>query len=260
LSLVRTRVEGSIASLTLARPQARNALSAELCAEIITGLEAIDRRAEARVVVIEGEGRAFCSGADFAAVSGPEAVGFLRGFEAMLEGVARFRLPTIAKIHGAALGGGLQLATVCDFRIATIDAILGIPSARLGIVVNFENVQRLVLLAGTAIAKEVLLTARTFSGEQAERVGLVNSAHPAGEFDAAVDELAQSVASLAPLAVQGAKRAIGVVGDRLAASRSGSSGAPEDIDRLVQEAYGSADLAEGLAAMSEKRPPRFRGN
>jgi enoyl-CoA hydratase/carnithine racemase len=260
LSLVRISFDGPLATLTLARPEARNALSADLCAEIIAGLEEIDRRVETRIVVVAGEGKSFCAGADFAAVSGPEASGFLTAFESMLEAVARFRLPTIARIHGAALGGGFQLATVCDFRIASEDAKLGIPSARLGIVVNFENVQRLVLLAGIAVTKEVLMTARNFTGEEATLAGLVNSAHPIEELEGAVGELAGRIAELAPLSVQGVKRAIGVVGDRMAASRSGSSGAPEDIDRLVEEAYRSVDLAEGLRAKTEKRPPNFSGH
>lgn len=261
MGLTRISIEGSIATLTLARPEARNALSIKLCEEIVAALEEIDGPSDARALVLEGEGPAFCAGADFAAVAGPEASDFLVSFERMLEAVARFRLPTIAKIHGAALGGGLQLATVCDFRLAADDAKLGIPSARLGIVVNFENVQRLVLLVGTAVAKEILMTARTFSGRDAVTAGLANSAHePGSALDDAVTALASRIGSLAPLSVQGVKRAIGVVGDRLAASRSGSSGAPEDIDGLVSAAYASTDLAEGMAAMSEKRTPHFTGH
>lgn len=257
--LVGTSLDDGVARLRLTRPEARNALSGEMCDAIVASLAEIARQGTARVVVLEGEGPAFCSGADLAAVSGPGALEFLGSFERMLEAVARFRLPTIASIHGAALGGGLQLATVCDFRLATSDSKIGIPSARLGIVINLENVQRLVLLVGVAVAKEILMTARTFTGHDAARLGLVNSAYEPAELDTAVGGLAYEIAALAPLSVQGAKRAIGVVGDALAPSRSGTSGSPEDVDALVAAAYRSTDLAEGLQALSENRPPNFSG-
>ena len=178
--LTDVEIQGPVATLTLRRPEARNALSIELCDAIVSRLEEINEDPAARVVIIAGEGKVFCSGADFAAVSGPGALDFLPAFERMLEAVAHHRLPTIACIHGAALGGGLQLATVCDFRIVADDARLGIPSSRLGIVVNFENVQRLVLLAGIARAKEVLMTARSYTGSEAVEAGLATRAYPAG--------------------------------------------------------------------------------
>src|SRR5918992_6190411 len=160
MSLVVATLEESVASLTLNRPEARNALSIEMCDAIVDALDGVDRMDAARVVLIRGEGPVFCSGADFAAVSGPSGPEFVIVFERMLEAVAGHRLPTIAVVHGGALGGGLQLATACDFRVAAEDVRIGIPSSRLGILVNFENVRRLVLLAGVAIAKEVLMTAR----------------------------------------------------------------------------------------------------
>lgn len=249
---------GHVATLTLDRPESRNALSIGMCDAIVEALEDV-ARSSSRALVVRGEGRVFCSGADFAAVSGPDALAFLPAFERMLEALVRFRLPTIAAIHGAALGGGLQVATVCDFRIATDDARLGIPSSRLGIVINHENVQRLVLLVGVPLAKEILMTGRVFTGAEAAAAGIVNRSAEASEFDAAVDGLAGTLATNAPLSVQGVKRAIGVVQDQLARSRNGSSGAPEDIDALVESAYRSQDLAEGLLAMKEKRPPDFQG-
>ena len=253
------RAETGVATLTLDRPEARNALSIEMCDAIVAGLDDIDRDPNARVVVIAGEGPVFCSGADFAAVSGPGALDFLPAFERMLEAVGHFRLPVIARIHGAALGGGLQLATVCDFRIVEEDARLGIPSSRLGIVVNFENVQRLVVLAGVARAKEVLLSARTFTGTEAVAAGLATAAHPAADLESETRAMAERIASLAPLSVQGAKRAIDVVQSHLGGVRRSFPELAEAIDALVVEAYHSADLAEGLAAMSEKRAPNFQG-
>jgi enoyl-CoA hydratase len=247
-----------VARLLLDRPDARNALSIQLCDDIVTSLEAVPD--DVRVVVVRGAGKVFCSGADFAAVSGPGAIDFLPAFERMLEAIARFRLPTIAGIQGAALGGGLQLATVCDFRIATESAKLGIPSSKLGIVINYENVQRLVVVAGPAVAKEVLMTGRVYSGAEAAAAGLVTRAVPDDDLDESVDELARVVASNAPLSVQGVKRAIQVVVDTMADGRSTNPTDVNEIDELVAGAYASEDLQEGLRAMSEKRPPTFKGN
>ena len=258
MGLVELDHEGHVATLLLNRPDARNALSIDMCNAIADGLNEV--RGDARAVIIRGEGKVFCSGADFAAVSGPGAADFLPAFENMLEAVARFRLPTIAAIHGAALGGGLQLATVCDFRIATDDAKIGIPSSKLGIVINFENVQRLVLLAGVAVTKDVLMTSRTFTGAEAERAGLVNRCVSGEGLRAAVAELAGALAANAPLSVQGVKKAIQLVADTIADARSTYPEFTDEMDRLVAEAYASNDLQEGIAAMSEKRPPRFQGH
>jgi enoyl-CoA hydratase/carnithine racemase len=259
MTLAETATTGAVATLTLNRPEARNALSVQLCEDIVVALHGLDLDPESRVVVVRGEGAAFCSGADLAAVSRAGNLDFLPAFEKMLEAVARFRLPTIAAIHGAALGGGLQLATVCDFRVATRDAKLGIPSSRLGILVNFENVQRLVLLAGVAVAKEVLMTGRTYTGDEAAGLGLVNRAVAAERLDDEVSSLALELADLAPLSIQGVKRSIQTVVDHLAGARTTNPEVVAEIDRLVTEAYESEDLQEGVRAMSDKRPPRFHG-
>ena len=257
MSLVELSQDDAVATLLLNRPDARNALSVELCDDIVAALDAIDR--STRTVVIRGAGKVFCSGADFAAVSGPGASDFLPAFERMLEAVAGFRLPTVAAIHGAALGGGLQLATVCDFRITTDDAKLGIPSSRLGIVVNFENVQRLVLLAGVAVAKDVLMAGRQYTGAEAAGAGLAHRSVEAGRFDDEVGAFATELARLAPLAVQGVKRSIQFVVGYLSRARDADPLEAVEVDRLVAEAYASDDLQEGIAALSEKRPPNFQG-
>ena len=259
MALVETSYEGEVATLWLNRPEARNALSIDVCDAISFALDDIDRNGRARVMLLRGRGNVFCAGADFAAVSGAEGLGFVPVFERMLNEVARHRLPTIACIQGAALGGGLQLATVCDFRIAATDARLGIPSSRLGILVNFENVERLVLSVGPPVAKEVLMTGRTFTGEEAAGVGLVNSAVPLDELEGSAFDLATTVAGGAPLSVQGSKRAIQAVVDHLSGARGTRPDLVAEIDRLVERAYNSRDLQEGLTAMNEKREPDFQG-
>ena len=257
--MIRVSFQGAVATLELARPEARNALSIALCDAIVDGLEEIDAAPEARVVILAGEGKVFCSGADFAAVSGPGGLSFLPRFERMLEAVGRFRLPVIARIQGAALGGGLQLATACDFRLASADAKLGIPSSRLGIVINLENVQRLVALVGGPVAKEILMTGKTMSGAEAHSDGLVTQALPEQDLAAATETFAAEIAELAPLSVQGAKRAIEEITRWGTDIRSNKPDVAAEIDALVAGAYNSADLQEGLAAMAEKRPGRFEG-
>ena len=257
MSSVRAVAGSPVAEVVLDRPEARNALSVEMCRGIVAALEEVRASGAARCVLVRGEGTVFCAGADFAAVSGPGGLAFLPAFEEMLEAVARFPLPTVAVVQGGALGGGLQLATVCDFRIAAEDARLGIPAARLGIVVNFENAERLVRLAGVARAKEILMAARTLSGAEASAVGLVTRSVPAEELDATARAFAGDVAGSSPQSVQGAKRAIGVVEMALSQARRTHPGEAAVIDDLVAAAYASADLQEGLAAMADRRPPRF---
>ncbi|MCA1706419.1 MAG: enoyl-CoA hydratase/isomerase family protein [Actinobacteria bacterium] len=254
------KVEGdTIVSVTLERPEARNALSVELCDELTEAFEGLSHRDDVRAVILQGSGKTFCAGADFAAVSGPEGEGFLPSFERMLSTIAEHRHPVLASIHGAALGGGLQLATVCDFRITADDAKLGIPSTRLGIVVNFENVERLALLAGVAVAKEVLMTGRIYSGAEAAAAGLVTRSVPATELAGECSRFAGDIATLAPLSVRGAKAAIEAVVRHLSGARNTDPEGVAAVDRSVARAYGSEDLQEGIAAMSERRLPRFAG-
>jgi enoyl-CoA hydratase/carnithine racemase len=144
---------------------------------------------------------------------------------------------------------------VCDFRIAADDAKLGIPAARIGIVVNFENVERLVRLAGVAVAKEILMAARTVAAAAAG--SLVTKAVPAGDLDAVARAFADEIAGLSPQSVQGAKRAIAVVERALAEARRTHPAQAAEIDDLVAAAYRSDELQEGLAAIAERRGPRF---
>ncbi|MGH2699707.1 MAG: enoyl-CoA hydratase/isomerase family protein [Actinomycetota bacterium] len=259
MSLVTIAGSGAIMTIALNRPRARNALSVELCEAIVGALGQVERDATVRVVVLAGTGPVFCSGADFAAVSGPKGVDFLPAFERMLTAVAGYRLPTIARIQGAALGGGLQLATVCDFRVCSAEARLGIPSSRLGVVVNLENVERLVALVGIAGAKEVLMTGKILTGDDALRAGLVTETCALEDLERTTARSALEIAALAPLSVQGAKRAIRII-EETDSVRARNPQAALEVDALVAEAYGSDDLGEGIEAQSEKRPPRFRGS
>jgi enoyl-CoA hydratase len=125
--------------------------------------------------------------------------------------------------------------------------------------VNFENVQRLVLLAGIAVAKEVLMTGRTYSGDEAAGLGLVNRVVAPESLDEEASVLAEELAALAPLSIQGVKRSIQAIADHLGGARASNPEIVAEIDRLVTRAYESDDLREGLRAMSDKRRPRFEG-
>lgn len=255
---VRVERDGLVAIVTLVRPERRNALDVATCDALCDALDGV-AASDARAVVLRGEGRVFCAGADLSSVSDAGAAAMVDALERALRAVEAHRLPVVAAIHGAALGGGLQLATACDLRVTEAGASLGIPSARLGVVVNFENVERLAVVAGRAVAAEVLLTARTYTGEEALAAGLVHRCVADGGAAEAALELARHVASLAPLAVGGVKRALGLAGARVGAGRARDPDAAAQIDALVQRAYGSADLAEGVRAARERRPPRFEG-
>jgi len=259
MSLVTVTAAVPVLTIQLNRPRARNALSLELCDAIVEAFGQAAIHAEARVIVLSGAGPVFCSGADFAAVSGPKGVDFLPAFERMLEAVAAHPLPTIARIQGAALGGGLQLATVCDFRVSATDARLGIPSSRLGVVVNLENVERLVDLIGMARAREVLMTGSTYAGEDALRAGLVTKVCAPHEIERATERMALAIAERAPLSVQGAKRTIRAIAEEHSVRKLNPQAALE-VDALVAEAYASDDLGEGIRAMTEKRAPDFKGS
>ncbi len=193
-------------------------------------------------------------------MSGPGGLDFLPAFERMLDALARHRLPTVASIHGAALGGGFQLASVCDFRLAESVAKIGIPSSKLGILVNFENIERLVLLAGQAVAKEMLMSGRTYSAEEAQAAGIITRSVAPEHLEAATQNLARELSQRAPLSVQGTKVSIQAVLDHLGSTRDDKRQVVAELDRLVAAVYGSEDLQEGLRALSEKRRPDFKGH
>ncbi|MSO38520.1 MAG: enoyl-CoA hydratase [Acidimicrobiia bacterium] len=249
--------------LTIDRPERRNALNAELCGEL---RERLENSHQLRAIVITGEGTAFCAGADIArraedndrssAGSGGLEHGgsdtFRPAFELLLDAIVDHPAPVIAAINGPALGAGLQLAVACDFRVVADHAKLGIPAARLGIVLSAANVRRLALLVGHAAARDLLLTGRDVDVDEAKAMGLV-SRH-GSDAKAAALHLARELAALAPLTVKGHKRALNLVmtqGDREAID--------VELRALEEAAFLSDDLQEGLNAFGEKREPRFLG-
>jgi enoyl-CoA hydratase/carnithine racemase len=260
-SVVRVERDGSIGTVTLSRPERRNAISIAMLEELTTAFGELGSDPDVRVVVLAGEGEHFCAGADFSDLTmmTPEGFDYGRSFEHAIESMAACSAPVVAKVQGAALGAGCQIVGGADLAVAAEDARFGIPAARLGLVINFENVQRLVLSVGVKRAGEILFTGRELSGLEAAEWGMVNEAVSPRGLDARVRELCETIAAGAPLTTRAFKRGIRDVVDHLSLRRDRDAESMARFDALANEAYGSADLAEGVRAFRERRPPRFEG-
>jgi enoyl-CoA hydratase len=226
--------------------------------------EAIPRVLEAfaddpaiRCVVLAGAGdKAFVSGADIsqfeAQRSGPEAV---QRYEELAEGaqakLQSFDKPTVAMVRGYCLGAGVNIACVCDLRIAAEDARFGIPAARMGLGYRASSMKNLVDVVGAARAKEIMLTARQFGAAEAKEMGLAHRVVPAAELESFTREYCAAIAENAPLTMRAAKRIIREV--------SNSEYDAALCRRWVRECFDSADYAEGRKAFMEKRKPNFQG-
>ena len=260
MSTVRSE-PGEVWRITLDRPEARNAVTEEMLANLAAALGDAAADPEARVVLLAGEGGHFCAGADLAEVGrAPGADGFGYGvLEGVLASLADHPLPVVARVEGAALGAGCQLLVACDLAVAAEDARIGVPSARLGIVIPFESIERLVLAVGPRRAADLLITGREVSGREAAVWGLATEAVPPDRVAGRAEEVAELVASSAPLSVRGSKRAIAAVLRKLSIDRETEGYRLAEVDLMAADALASEDLAEGLRARKERRPPRFRG-
>jgi crotonobetainyl-CoA hydratase len=252
---------GRVAVVTLNRPERRNALSHEMLARLEDALTALATDRDARCIVLRGNGNHFCAGADFAdvAAGAAESARYGGGFEALLTAIEEHPLPVVCAVHGAALGAGCQILVAADLAVAAEDAKIGIPSARLGILLDLEKVDRLVRVVGAPRARDMLLTGRALSGVEAASWGLVTRAVKAKELDASARALAEEVANNAPLSVRGSKAAIRAVLRHGALERANDVGTFAAHDEEALRALTSTDVQEGLAALRERRPPHFTG-
>ena len=252
---------GRVAVLTLNRPDRRNALNLEIVLALQEALVVLTAEEETRCVLLRGEGKHFCAGADFGDVAAGAAEGarYGGGFEGLLRGVEDHPLPVVCAVQGAALGAGCQLLAAADLAVAAEDAQIGIPSARLGILLDLEKVERMVRVVGAAHTREMLLTGRALTGTEAAAWGLVTTAVKAKDVEASTRALAEEVAANAPLSVRGSKAAIREVARHRALDRTAHAGIFAAHDEAALRALTSADVQEGLAALRERRRPDFSG-
>jgi enoyl-CoA hydratase/carnithine racemase len=247
--------DGPCAKLTLKRPDKLNALDRPMIDALLEAARAIEASAQARVAILCGEGKAFCAGGDIAAWGGLPPLDMWRDWtragHRAFEALARLRVPLIVALTGHAFGGGLELAAVGDIRIAESGIKLGLPESGLGMAPGWSGTQRLVRRFGASAVRRMALAGAMFSAEEGLPLGLVDEVVAKGEGFSRAIALAADVARRGPLAVQMVKAMI-------------NAAEGEDRDAPIEGLAGALtamteDLAEGVAAFLEKRPPAFAG-
>lgn len=256
MQLMSYSIEANVATIMLSSPPA-NALSSQVLQELASVLDILEDDNQVRVIVIQGEGRFFSAGADikeFTTISSGEEFSKLaaRGQD-LFERMEQFSKPIIASIHGAALGGGLELAMACHIRYVTESAKIGLPELQLGLVPGFAGTQRLPRLVGAAKAAEMLFTSEPISGKEAVQWGLANAAFGEDELQGAVQKLASKIAAKSPLAL---KKAIELL--NYSKHEQYYKGVQKESESFG-EIFVSEDAKEGISAFIEKRQPQFIG-
>lgn len=254
---VDRRAEEDGVELLLLRHPPVNALSTALLEALDGHVRHLATDAACRAVIVTGDGAYFSAGADLkeiATLDRASAPAIVRRGQELFGRLADLPVPVVAAINGLALGGGLELALACDLRVAAETAKLGAPETTYGLMPAYGGTQRLARLVGPAKAKELIFTGGLVPASEALRIGLVNRVVSGVQALRAARDLAHTIGQRAPLAVRAAKRAISDGGDR-----GLGAGLELEAQLFVQEIAPSADLAEGLRAFAERRPPKFTG-
>ncbi len=246
--------DGAVGVITLNRPKALNALNAELLKELVAALEAWDRDDAVRCIVLTGSERAFAAGADIKEMAPQSYMDmFKSNFFADANGrIASIRKPIIAAVAGWALGGGCELAMICDFIIAADTAKFGQPEITLGVMPGIGGTQRLTRFVGKSKAMEMCLTGRNMDAAEAERAGLVSRVVPAAELMVETLKAAHKIAEQSLPIVMMTKEAV---------NRAYETTLTEGIRferRVFHAMFATEDQKEGMAAFSEKRKPVFK--
>lgn len=251
---ILTEVNGKVGLITINRPKAYNALNSQVLTELVDALNAFDADDDIGAMVIAGSKKAFAAGADIKEMSGKTTVDMYKGsFVDSWDAVRAIKKPIIAAVSGFALGGGAELAMLCDMIIASESAKFGQPEINLGIIPGAGGTQRLTRAVGKAIAMEMVLNNRTLSAQEAANFGLVNRVVPVESFLDEALSLAQEIAVRAPIALQVAKEAV---------NHAFETGLTEGVAferRLFQLLFSTDDRTEGMNAFVEKRPANWTG-
>ena len=252
---VRVVTADHVCTITLDRPEKRNALTTAMIEEFHAAVGAAAARPDVRVIVVDAAGRAFCAGLDLRELAAQRERGrvethSLQDALELLEGCPQ---ATIAAVQGDAVAGGCELALHCDLRVAADDARFAMPLARIGIAVPVMLTWKLVETIGAAATKELLFTGEPVGAETALALGLVSRVVPAADLGRAAAELARQIGHNAPLSIRAMKAFVQRASEERRRYRR------DDLEELFHRVQASADAREGLAAQRERRPPVFRG-
>lgn len=249
--------QGSVAVVTVNRPEALNALNSETNEALLSAVRELSADDGTRAVVLTGGGdKSFVAGADIAEMSSftaEQARRFGRLGQVVMSGIETAPQPWIAAVNGFALGGGCELALACDIRLASENAKFGQPEINLGITPGYGGTQRLPRSVGEGWAKYLVLSGRPIRADEALRIGLIQAVFPKDELMAQAMKLAEELAGKSPLAMRYCKAAVNAGADTEIATGQVIEG---DLFAL---AFASEDQTEGMAAFLEKRPPKFNG-
>ncbi len=246
--------EGRVAIWTISRPKALNALNSAFFKEFNELLDGLESHQEVAALVITGEGKAFVAGADIAEMQGmgrEEALAFSRGGQKSFARLAALPIPVIAAVNGYALGGGCELALACDIRMASNQAIFGMPEARLGLIPGYGGTQRLPRLVGAGNALYMLLSGKNIEAGEALRMGLVQAVYENEEILEQSLKLATGISKLGPNALSTIKELV------YKGSEMGLAEAVSLENKRFPELFES-DGPEGIQAFLEKRKPQWK--
>ncbi len=246
--------DGNVGIITLNRPEALNALSRQLCAEVADQLGKWNADPAVGCVILTGAGRAFAAGADIKEMAPQSYMDVYKAdmFASFEHAVSSFRKPIVAAVNGFALGGGCELAMLCDFILASEAAKFGQPEINLGVMPGIGGTQRLTRLVGKSKAMEMCLTGRMMDAAEAERAGLVSRVLPADRLLEEAKAVAKKIAAMSQPIAMMTKEAVNVAYETTLHQGLNFE------RRLFHSMFSTEDQKEGMAAFTEKRPARFK--